>query len=102
MTISNLELCGIQNWTDPTDHYRYLVFCYKTSRFSGSIQSSDEGEVFWIDREDLRNVQLADGEPMKELYKKFDNSIFLCYSRPRNEREVLKWKQSLIHIFVTT
>ena len=61
LTISNLELCGIQNWTDPTDHYRYLVFCYKTSHFSGSIQSSDEGEVFWIDRKDLKNVQLADG-----------------------------------------
>ena len=43
LTVSNLELCGIQNWTDPTDHYRYLVFCYKTSHFSGSIQSSDEG-----------------------------------------------------------
>ncbi|HEL9629312.1 TPA: 8-oxo-dGTP diphosphatase [Streptococcus suis] len=61
LTVSNLELCGIQNWTDPTDNYRYLVFCYKTSHFTGSIQSSDEGEVFWIEREDLKNVQLADG-----------------------------------------
>ena len=26
LTVSNLELCGIQNWTDPTDHYRYLKF----------------------------------------------------------------------------
>ena len=33
LTVSNLELCGIQNWTDPTDHYRYLVFCCKTSHF---------------------------------------------------------------------
>ncbi|WP_398577413.1 NUDIX domain-containing protein [Streptococcus parasuis] len=26
LTVSNLEICGIQNWTDPTDHYRYLKF----------------------------------------------------------------------------
>ncbi|HFI0418971.1 TPA: 8-oxo-dGTP diphosphatase [Streptococcus suis] len=70
LTVSNLELCGIQNWTDPIDHYRYLVFCYKTSQFSGSIQSSDEGEVFWIEREDLKNVQLADGfEAMLEIFE---------------------------------
>ena len=70
LTVSNLELCGIQNWTDPVEGYRYLVFCYKTSHFSGSIQSSDEGEVFWIDRVDLRNVQLADGfEPMLDIFE---------------------------------
>ena len=70
LTVSNLELCGIQNWTDPVEGNRYLVFCYKTSHFSGSIQSSDEGEVFWIDRVDLRNVQLADGfEPMLDIFE---------------------------------
>ncbi|HEL2002357.1 TPA: 8-oxo-dGTP diphosphatase [Streptococcus suis] len=70
LTVSNLELCGIQNWTDPTDHYRYLVFCYKTNQFSGVLQSSDEGEVFWIDRADLKNVQLADGfEAMLEIFE---------------------------------
>ncbi|CYU43407.1 8-oxo-dGTP diphosphatase [Streptococcus suis] len=70
LTVFNLELCGIQNWTDPTDDYRYLVFCYKTSHFSGVLQSSDEGEVFWIDREDLKNVQLADGfETMLEIFE---------------------------------
>ncbi|MGQ7357341.1 8-oxo-dGTP diphosphatase [Streptococcus suis] len=70
LTVSNLELCGIQNWTDPTDQYRYLVFCYKTNQFSGSIQTSDEGEVFWIDRAELKNLQLADGfESMLEIFE---------------------------------
>ena len=69
LTVSNLELCGVQNWTDPKDQYRYLVFCYKTSHFSGTIQSSDEGQVFWMDRVDLKNVQLADGfESMLEIF----------------------------------
>ena len=70
LTVSNLELCGVQNWTDPKDQYRYLVFCYKTSHFSGTIQSSDEGQVFWMDRVDLKNVQLADGfESMLEIFE---------------------------------
>ncbi|HEM3490246.1 TPA: 8-oxo-dGTP diphosphatase [Streptococcus suis] len=70
LAVSNLELCGIQNWTDPIDHYRYLVFCYKTSHFAGSIQSSDEGEVFWINRAELRNIPLADGfEFMLEIFE---------------------------------
>ena len=70
LTVSNLELCGIQNWTDPVEGNRYLVFCYKTSHFSGSIQASDEGEVFWIDREDLKNIHLADGfETMLDIFE---------------------------------
>lgn len=70
LTVSNLELCGIQNWTDPVEGNRYLVFCYKTSHFSGSIQASDEREVFWIDSEDLKNIQLADGfETMLDIFE---------------------------------
>ena len=70
LTVSNLELCGVQNWTDPKDQYRYLVCCYKTSHFSGTIQSSDEGQVFWMDRVDLKNVQLADGfETMLDIFE---------------------------------
>lgn len=61
-------------------------------RFVGKILTELTENYFWFE----------EGEPLKELYKKFDNSFFLCYSKPRNEREVLKWKQSLIHIFVTT
>ncbi|BCP60981.1 hypothetical protein SUT328_01630 [Streptococcus parasuis] len=35
-----------------------------------SIQSSDEGEVFWIDFEDLKSVPLADGfESMLEIFE---------------------------------
>ncbi|WP_227986748.1 8-oxo-dGTP diphosphatase [Streptococcus ruminantium] len=71
LTILDLELCGVQNWTDPTEQYRYLVFLYKTSQFSGQLRASDEGDVFWIDRIDLRNYQLADGfESMLDIFEK--------------------------------
>ncbi|WP_165437377.1 8-oxo-dGTP diphosphatase [Streptococcus ruminantium] len=70
LTILDLELCGVQNWTDPTEQYRYLVFLYKTSQFSGQLRASDEGDVFWIDRIDLRNYQLADGfESMLDIFE---------------------------------
>lgn len=37
---------------------------------NASIQSSDEGEVFWIDCVDLKNVQLTDGfETMLEIFE---------------------------------
>ena len=45
LTISNLEFCGIKDWVEE-DGSRYMVFLYKTNVFSGTIQSSSEGDVF--------------------------------------------------------
>lgn len=59
LTVSNLELCGIQNWTHPTEDYRYLVFLYKTNQFSGELQSSREGQVFWLDPFRLRKSSVG-------------------------------------------
>lgn len=61
LTISNLQICGTKQWTDHKKNYRYVVLFYKTNTFSGDIKSSDEGEVFWIKKEDLKNYKLADG-----------------------------------------
>ena len=35
LDISNVKLCGIQQWTQQDGKYRYLVFFYKTNTFSG-------------------------------------------------------------------
>ena len=70
LIVSNLELCGVKNWTHPTEDYRYLVFLYKTNQFSGELQSSREGQVFWLDRSDLENHQLAEGfDSMLEVFE---------------------------------
>ena len=59
LTIKNPILCGTKQFqTDKGE--RYVVFFYKTDRFSGELKSSDEGEVFWIPRETLPNYRLAD------------------------------------------
>lgn len=61
LTISNLELCGIKQWTNFDGQFRYIAILYKTSSFSGQIKSSSEGEVFWIDRDKIYDYNLSDG-----------------------------------------
>ena len=53
LTIFNLEFCGIKDWVE-NDGSRYMVFLYKTHTFSGTIQSSSGGGVFWIPLEELK------------------------------------------------
>ena len=51
-------LCGIEEFkTEQED--RYLMFYYKTNNFSGKIKSSKEGEVFWVNRNDLNKYKLS-------------------------------------------
>ena len=52
LTIRNPQLCGIKNWINE-DGSRYLVFLFKTCHFSGELTSSEEGRVFWMEREDV-------------------------------------------------
>ena len=52
LTIENPKLCGTKQFQTQKGE-RYVVFFYKTDRFSGNLKSSDEGEVFWIPRTDL-------------------------------------------------
>ena len=83
LDIFNLKLCGIKQFTNPVKDYRYIVFYYKTSDYSGEIRDSKEGEVFWIKRDDINNYKLADGfldmlkvfedDSLSENYYYFDN-----------------------------
>ncbi|MFA9413028.1 8-oxo-dGTP diphosphatase [Streptococcus sp. E29BA] len=61
LTVSDLQLCGIKQLTHSEELYRYIVFLYRTSTFSGDLCSSDEGEVFWLERSELMQHSLADG-----------------------------------------
>ncbi|MCT7874896.1 MAG: DNA mismatch repair protein MutT, partial [Lactobacillus iners] len=50
-----------------------------TNHFAGKLQSSREGEVFWIERKDLENYQLADGfDSMLEIFEN-DNLSENCW-----------------------
>ena len=71
LNISNVRLCGIKQWTHREGKYRYIVFFYKTDTYSGELKSSDEGEVFWIEKSDLGKYALAEG--FDGMFEVFDN-----------------------------
>lgn len=59
LEIESPVLCGIKQFPRSSDGARYVVLLYKTNQFSGTLQSSDEGEVFWIPRDALESYPLA-------------------------------------------
>lgn len=71
LDISNVKLCGIKQWTQTDDLFRYIVLFYKTDTFSGELIDSREGRVFWIDKSELKNYQLASG--FDKMFEVFDN-----------------------------
>ena len=52
LTIRDPRLCGVKEWINE-DGSRYVVFLFKTDSFSGELASSEEGRVFWMEKEDV-------------------------------------------------
>ena len=82
LDIESPRLCGVKEWINE-DGSRYVLFLFRTDRFSGELASSDEGRVFWMEKEDVLKSKwiwhmdclmkiLADGE-FTELYLDPDN-----------------------------
>ena len=68
LTIERPELCGVKQFQDD-DGARYVVFLYRTDRFSGELTSSSEGEVFWVKRDEVASLPLASGvAPMLPVF----------------------------------
>ncbi len=90
LTIEDPVLCGTKQFQD-RDDARYVVLFYRASRFSGELQSSDEGKVFWIKRSDLTNYTLApDMEAMVQVMESDHLSEFYYY------KENGSWKYKLL------
>ena len=80
LTIENPKLCGTKQFQTRKGE-RYVVFFYKTDRFSGQLKSSDEGDVFWIPRTDLHKYTLCDDFPdMVRVFEEDDLSEFYYYT----------------------
>ena len=79
LTVRNLKLCGVKQFQTQKDA-RYVVFFYKTNHFCGTLQSSDEGEVFWIPRKDLSDYPLVeDFMDMVKVMEQDDLNEFYYY-----------------------
>ena len=81
LTIQNPQLVGIKNWPLDTGE-RYIVFCYKATEFTGNLQSSDEGQVSWVQKDQIPNLDLAyDMLPLMEMMEAPDKSEFFYRHR---------------------
>ena len=90
LTIENPKLCGTKQFQTNTGE-RYVVFFYKTNRFTGELRSSDEGKVFWIPRQDLEKYTLVDDfMDMVKVFENDDLSEFFYYT------ENDQWKLKLL------
>ena len=69
LTIEDPRLCGVKQF-QINGNARYVVFFYKASRYTGTLRSSEEGEVFWVRREELKNNTAVEDFP--EMLKVFD------------------------------
>lgn len=71
LVITDPILCNIKEWRFE-DNVRYIGLLYKTNKYKGKIVSSDEGEVFWINKKDLFNYPLS--MDFEELYNLINES----------------------------
>lgn len=72
LIISNPKLCGIKDWIRE-DGTRYLVLLYKTDEFTGELKSSEEGKVFWVEREKLSSLNpIWNLNELMEIYETDD------------------------------
>ncbi|WP_314830672.1 8-oxo-dGTP diphosphatase [uncultured Streptococcus sp.] len=80
LTISKPQLCGIKDWYNDKD-FRYVVLLYKTRHYSGVLQSSNEGKVWWEDFKNLSYLKLAtsDMSDMLRVFLEDDLSEFFYY-----------------------
>lgn len=63
LTIHEPKLCGVKQF--PIDGGRYLVFLFLADSFEGTLRSSEEGEMRWVHREELDQLQTVDD--LKEM-----------------------------------
>ena len=90
LTIRNPILCGIEEFkTEKED--RYIMLYYKTDRFKGKLKKSDEGDVFWINRDELDSYKLS--LDLKRILKvmESDNLSEIIYYRKED-----KWLSKIV------
>ena len=89
LTIQNPRLCGVKQF--PIDGGRYLVLFFKTDRYSGTLRDSEEGPVFWVRPDELKNYHLTD---------KFCEMVEICFSDEKTEfiwfREEDQWQYKIL------
>lgn len=90
LVIENPILCGIKQFQTNQDE-RFVVLFYKTNQFKGDLKPSNEGDVFWIKKDNLKHYKLAhDFLDMFSVFESDELSEFYYYKEQNN------WKKKLL------
>ena len=89
LTVKEVQCCGIKDWTE--NGMRHVILLYKTNKFSGELISSDEGEVKWVNIDDLSKLNLADGMDITlQVFLNDNLSELFFYKENNGWKKVLK------------
>ena len=91
LTITAPKLVAVKDW-EPDEGGRYIVFCYKATEFTGQLRSSEEGEVSWVEKDQLENLDLSyDMLPLLEVMEDPDLSEYYYRKRTDDGWEKLRF-----------
>ena len=91
LTITAPKLVAVKDW-EPNEGGRYIVFCYKATEFTGQLRSSEEGEVSWVEKDQLEKLDLSyDMLPLLEVMEDPDLSEFYYRKRTDDDWEKLRF-----------
>jgi len=82
--IKHPKICGIK-WWEVSKNKRYVVLLFKTNEYSGTLQSSDEGKVFWAKLDELKSMKLA--ESFDKMLKVFTDDDVQEHIQLKNHGE---------------
>ena len=78
LNIYSPQLCGIKDWKE--NGVRYVVLLYKTNHFDGELISSEEGEIWWEEINNLSKLELSlDMMDMIKIFNDDNLSEFFYY-----------------------
>ena len=91
LTIADPKLVAVKDW-EPDEGGRYIVFCYKATEFTGQLRSSEEGEVSWVEKDQLEQLDLSyDMLPLLEVMDDPDLSEYYYRKRTDDGWEKLRF-----------
>ncbi len=78
-------LCGIKQFQTDDDE-RYIVLLFKTDKYSGTLTSSAEGEMVWIERSQLGNHEtVSDFFDLLKVFDREDLTEFMYVRDDEND-----------------
>lgn len=92
LTITDPTLVGVKQFLMPD--YRYVVHLYRATKFTGTLAPSEEGEVFFLSKEELMERRAEMPVSFDRMTDMFFGRIRACehcmYPDPEHEGEWLQ------------